>query len=1108
MADKEESYLKTYMKEVRQKRLDTQRAQGMELRSDGVSALKSLNEKVEAPRLRGTTSGNSSADSGQHVPKANEDGKFERSDVRRGLEAQRNVAATQESGRQVRMAVSKQGSEISGAIQQLGLRLEDSIFRANNRLIKEISKLQGSMGGGRGLFGSRDLPGGNNRRNRRGPARPGGARAGGMSKPGAGLRVAGGLALGGAGGYLAASSLSRMLGASEEASEWIGAAGGLAGAAGEYILSTPGGAKKAGSMTRGAGSMLARGGSAVGPAGALALAGGGLAAYRSYKNAGVLADGDASIEDKIRAGSNLALTGVGAYLGGTVGGVKGAAIGAAAGGFTADAAEWIGEKINNVISGTKIGDAVQTAVGTTIDTVMAPFSQEARDRLSQTFDTTIESAKTVANDVAGYISGLSTKASGLYGSFTAAVGQASTSAATVIRTGVTTAEEVVAKIPSLQDVGGKAANMLSAAGTTAVGAISSGFANASSMFGSEIQNSFGPTVTAAAELIGDSVTNFRSWFSDWGTTFENLKNSLSNNFEDFKQGASIFARSTWAGLNAGAAKVKEAAVQGYNQGSGSGVGSGGSNPALPAGGTPARVVGTNGSTGDPRNSRALDTDLLSAASDAANAAQARPSLTAKAAEPGVLQRAMNAAKGVVGATTSVAGAIPNAVTTARDTAVQAGAGAGAQQMGQAIMNTVGSATKGLRSKHDFAGVSGGDMLRKYGSYTADEAQKIRDLKTSGANTSVNLKGGMPAETRDKIIAAAYASGQDPKTMLKMAAMESGGNKNAISSTGASGVFQFTGRTASGVGIKDRFDEDQNIAGGMKLAAENRRVLKDKGLPVTPENLYMMHQLGPLAAPEIIKGAMSGKSKSQLSASTQEAMNLNYGKNSVTAKDYLATNAKALDDRYNKVVGSAGDDAIIAMSAKSTVAGAPTAAKGQAAVDPAGSVVAKATAAEQKPDGLKGTATQGQLKTGLQADGPVLNKDGTRRQATAQELNPGMYKSAIQGPDAPMQSATKTSAGTVAPSKSYHVSPVAPKAGEAWAKVADAKARPTEFERIKEKPQMQQVEVANLPEPSAPGSGQVANGSHGMIPGRSPPNLDEIPMVITDMGLVLMQIGHT
>jgi hypothetical protein len=210
--------------------------------------------------------------------------------------------------------------------------------------------------------------------------------------------------------------------------------------------------------------------------------------------------------------------------------------------------------------------------------------------------------------------------------------------------------------------------------------------------------------------------------------------------------------------------------------------------------------------------------------------------------------------------------------------------------------------KGYRRKQSFDGIKGGDGLAKYGSYTDDEAARIRELKQSGANTSANLKGGMPADVRDKIVAASLKNGLDPKTMLEFASMESGGNANAISSTGAVGIFQFTGATASGVGIKDRFNVDQNIQGGMQLANSNAAQLKKAGLPVNAANLYMMHQLGPGAAKEIIQGAKDGKSISQLSGATQQAVSLNYGAGSKTAADYLAKNSAALTDRGQKVVG--------------------------------------------------------------------------------------------------------------------------------------------------------------------------------------------------------------
>lgn len=213
--------------------------------------------------------------------------------------------------------------------------------------------------------------------------------------------------------------------------------------------------------------------------------------------------------------------------------------------------------------------------------------------------------------------------------------------------------------------------------------------------------------------------------------------------------------------------------------------------------------------------------------------------------------------------------------------------------------------KGYRHKALFDGIKGGDSLTKYGSYTDEEAATIRGLKTSGANTSATVKGGMSPEVQDKISAQAKKAGLDPVMMQKIAAMESGGNSNAVSSTGAVGIYQFTGQTASGVGIKNRFDVDQNIEGGMKLTRQNQAALEKAGLPVSAENLYMMHQLGPKAAQEVIRGAADGKSKDELSADTQKAMNLNYGANSKTAADYIATNKKALDDRYASVTKDTG-----------------------------------------------------------------------------------------------------------------------------------------------------------------------------------------------------------
>jgi hypothetical protein len=192
---------------------------------------------------------------------------------------------------------------------------------------------------------------------------------------------------------------------------------------------------------------------------------------------------------------------------------------------------------------------------------------------------------------------------------------------------------------------------------------------------------------------------------------------------------------------------------------------------------------------------------------------------------------------------------------------------------------------------------GGDQLSKFGSYTDEESARVCSLKTAKANTSANLKGGMPPRVQKKIAEQAIAHGLDPTMMLKMATMESGGNAQTISSTSAIGVYQFTVKTATSVGIKNRFDEDQNIKGGMELTVQNKAAREKAGLLVTPENLYMAHQLGIGAAIEVIRGAKEGKKISELSALTRKGMDLNYGKDADTAAQYIAKNKEALDKRY-------------------------------------------------------------------------------------------------------------------------------------------------------------------------------------------------------------------
>jgi hypothetical protein len=139
-------------------------------------------------------------------------------------------------------------------------------------------------------------------------------------------------------------------------------------------------------------------------------------------------------------------------------------------------------------------------------------------------------------------------------------------------------------------------------------------------------------------------------------------------------------------------------------------------------------------------------------------------------------------------------------------------------------------------------------------------------------------------------------------MFKIMAMESGGNPNAISTSGAIGDYQIINATAEGLGVKDRFDPDQNIRGGVILAKQNVDALNKAKLEPSEENIYMMHQLGQPVGLEVIKAKRDGTPLSKLSKAATDAMSLNYASDSGTVSEYIDRNMQHLNDQYDKVFG--------------------------------------------------------------------------------------------------------------------------------------------------------------------------------------------------------------
>jgi len=90
-------------------------------------------------------------------------------------------------------------------------------------------------------------------------------------------------------------------------------------------------------------------------------------------------------------------------------------------------------------------------------------------------------------------------------------------------------------------------------------------------------------------------------------------------------------------------------------------------------------------------------------------------------------------------------------------------------------------------------------------------------------------------------------------LAQTALIESGGNPNAVSPTGAKGIFQFTGDTAKQYGLSNPSDPLQSADAAGRLAADNAKALTQAlGRPPSAGELYLAHQQGAAGAAALIK----------------------------------------------------------------------------------------------------------------------------------------------------------------------------------------------------------------------------------------------------------------
>lgn len=81
-------------------------------------------------------------------------------------------------------------------------------------------------------------------------------------------------------------------------------------------------------------------------------------------------------------------------------------------------------------------------------------------------------------------------------------------------------------------------------------------------------------------------------------------------------------------------------------------------------------------------------------------------------------------------------------------------------------------------------------------------------------------GNVPSNIQDAIIQASNSTGVDPDLLTRVARQESGFDPTAVSSAGATGLFQTMPDTARDLGIEDMTNPYQSAMGGAKYIAQN------------------------------------------------------------------------------------------------------------------------------------------------------------------------------------------------------------------------------------------------------------------------------------------------
>ena len=131
------------------------------------------------------------------------------------------------------------------------------------------------------------------------------------------------------------------------------------------------------------------------------------------------------------------------------------------------------------------------------------------------------------------------------------------------------------------------------------------------------------------------------------------------------------------------------------------------------------------------------------------------------------------------------------------------------------------------------------------------------LKKYGIQYKPKSSENDPKGYKQIALDAAVDAGIPASYLPKVLGVESGGNPNAVSPTGAKGLYQFTKSTWNYInkkydlGLTNPMDPVQNTKAAAYLAKENAQALEKYNLPVNDTNLYITHNIGAGGAKKLL-----------------------------------------------------------------------------------------------------------------------------------------------------------------------------------------------------------------------------------------------------------------